>query len=431
MSFTPTISGAMLMLTMSRLLSELLGAREPLFSQTIQELERASGGNGVDIRVANEINQKIKGKTRELGMDPADSTGQELYHSLQQLTAKHDAFLAQALGITEAQDILPRIKTKIDSLKLARSSWVLRHGVARRLVKATPPKKIMKQLGYRSVDSLLKREDIAELYAMLPVMESSQWQQRFLKGYKKLSPQDFETRSVELVLISAQKWGSTTQAFVSQKRTNVVHVRELGVIGLMPLPMTSLKGVTLTMLLFVLYFIEDIRSFSALVKLSQVKPNFADQLIHILGSPKHATFSMAGQELDWQSIQRYYGRLEAGKHPSIFEPHVQAEDLQWVAAEEVLYRIEPALKFWEGMEYSGLIASGGQVVSFNLLDNAVSYCNNLTYGQQAGQHLQVSLWRELLTRYLGQQQLEDTILKQLDTGQDDIEMDISAEGVFA
>jgi hypothetical protein len=100
-------------------------------------------------------------------------------------------------------------------------------------------------------------------------------------------------------------------------------------------------------------------------------------------------------------------------HPEIFEPHVQPEDMSWRKAEELLYRIEPALHFWHDMDYVGLMMPGGPV-SFNLVDNAVCFVNGLPYSRKANNHFKEALWNEILIRYLGQRTLEQQVLKQLD-----------------
>lgn len=40
---------------MSRIISELLGATEPMFSIAIKQLEQASGKPGIDVRLTGEI----------------------------------------------------------------------------------------------------------------------------------------------------------------------------------------------------------------------------------------------------------------------------------------------------------------------------------------------------------------------------------------
>ncbi len=63
---------------MSKILSELLGATEPMFSLALKQLEAESGNPSADIRLTAEITGKLRLKTQELGLDPDDTTGKEL-----------------------------------------------------------------------------------------------------------------------------------------------------------------------------------------------------------------------------------------------------------------------------------------------------------------------------------------------------------------
>ncbi len=74
---------------------------------------------GTDIRMSGEIYSKIHMKTRELGLDSKDTTPQELYQSLLNLTVLHDKFLAQRIGIKELHDasnVLPTVVRYINRI---------------------------------------------------------------------------------------------------------------------------------------------------------------------------------------------------------------------------------------------------------------------------------------------------------------------------
>jgi hypothetical protein len=271
----------------------------------------------------------------------------------------------------------------------------------------------MKHLGYRSVDSMLKREPIAEIYGALRFAESPEWLNGFIGKYRKLHPSDFEMREIEFIQLDTKRWGSLTKSFVHKKRHNVTHLKELGVILLLPMPIAQMPGVTITVLPLLLHYINEIRLYSAYFKMQQVKGNFGDILVDTLVADPGAHAIMAGQQLHWRVIQRYFGKLEREYHPEIFEPHVQPEDLHWRKAEEILYHLEPALHFWHDMDYVGVMHRG-RPVTFNLMDMAISYVNNLPYGEQTVYHFRESLWNEIFIRYLGQKTLEREVLKQLD-----------------
>lgn len=401
---------------MSRVLSSLLDASEPSFTGAIQQLERMTGNPNIDVRLTSEIATKIRQKTRELGLDPNDTTGKELYHALQGLIKTHDEFLAKALGgkdPSSIEDLLPRIISKVESLPQSKRCWVLKHSVAKRLLKDMPPKQVMKQLGHRSIDSMLKRENIDELFVALQFIQSPTWLGRFIATYKKLHPGDFETRPISIIQLSSKRWGSSIKRFAAHKRNVITHVKELGVIAILPPPVKNLRGVSITILPLLIYAMNEIRLYSSFFKLQQVKPDLAKIIIATLSEEPDGVVTLADQPIHWRIIHRFYGRQPSEHHPEVFEPHVQPEDLEWRQAEELLYRIEPALKFWEGLDYVGA-STREQTVSLNLLDNAISYCNDLPYGKQAIFHLQQSLWSEVFMRYMTHSSVEQQVLQQLD-----------------
>jgi ribokinase len=67
---------------MARFLQKLLDAQEPLFTIGLRQLEKATGHSGVDTRLIADMTHKAHAVMRRLGLDPADTTGPELYHTL-------------------------------------------------------------------------------------------------------------------------------------------------------------------------------------------------------------------------------------------------------------------------------------------------------------------------------------------------------------
>lgn len=402
---------------MSRVLSDLLGASEPAFTMTLRQLESASGAPGVDIRLSSEISTKIGKKIRELGLSSTDVNGKELYQSLQRLIRRHDEFIAKAIGgkdPADVQDLLPKIVTAVEKLPIHKTCWVIKHSTAKRLLKNMPPKKVMKQLGYKSIDSMLKRENISELLGALRFVESPAWLLKFIGSYKKLTPSDFETRQIKIICLSEKRWGEASREFVYKTRHNITHLKEMGVIVVLPLPLDRLRGICITLLPLIMHYINEIRLYSAYFKLQQVKPNFAEIVVNTLIKDCNDAVKMANQPIHWRVVQRHFGKLDKRRLPEVFDPHIQAEDLQWHQVEDVLYRIEPALKFWENLDYVG-VRHDGWPISFNLMDNAISYCNDLPYGRQNVARLRSSLRDELYNRYLEQDILEQQVLDQLDS----------------
>ena len=418
---------------MCKTLAELLGVDDPLFAIGLHDLEKASGHKGVDVRLTAEILGKSYQKTRELGMDPRDTTVEELYLALQELVKRHDGFLAKKIGAkdpTDVQDILPRLCKFLNVINVPKSAWVLKPTAAKRLLKATPPKKVMKQLNYRSIDSMLKRESAAEIFAGMRFTETDEWLVSFTKKYKKLKPKDFEVRKVEFLMLDNKKWGQSTSRHIMKKRHNISHMKEMGVVAILPMPVARLRGITIALLPLMIHYLNEIRTYSTLLKLQQVRKDFGELVVDTLVNDPHNHAQAGGHNLHWRHLHRHFGKRNVSNFPEIFEPHVQPEDLFWRKTEEILFRIEPALHFWFDMDYVGTRTT--RPVSFNLFDNAVSFVNGLKYGEHSVHHMRESLWNEIYARYLGEPSLEYQIVRQLtkDRVQNDFSTEILEE-VFA
>lgn len=67
---------------MSGILQKLLGVDERLFETGIKALEKSTGNSGIDVRLIADLLEKGHTCMRTLGLDPSDTEGRELYHSL-------------------------------------------------------------------------------------------------------------------------------------------------------------------------------------------------------------------------------------------------------------------------------------------------------------------------------------------------------------
>lgn len=404
---------------MSRTISELLGATEPLFSLSIKQLEDVSGNPSADIRLTAEIAGHIRIKAGELGLDPDDTTPKELHYALLAKIEEHDKHLVRQIGGSDPNNVLelmPLMKKAWEKVDTPKSCWVLKKTVARSMLKKMPPRNIMAHLGYRSVDSMLKHEKLAEIYGALRFAENPDWLNQFNELYKTLKPHDFETRKIEVVEMSLERWGDIAAPFIHKKRHNITHLKELGVILMLPINKdANLRGITIFTLPLLFHYLQEIRLYSAFFKMQQVKPDFGKIIVEtLIADPgKHAV--MAGQHVHWRVIQRYFGKLEKEKHPEVFQPHVQPEDLHWRKAEDLLYSLAPELEFWRDMDYVAVMdKKDKRPVTLNMLDVAASYVNQSSYAERAIYHFREALWNEVFMRYMGQEVLEKQILQQLD-----------------
>jgi len=401
---------------MATILRDLLDAEEPVFSLSLRQLEAASGQPGTDARLIGEIAEKMRYGTEAVGLDPQDTTGRELYNGLMSKIAADNLRVTKLIGGTDPDDVremVPLMVAAVEKMNINKSCWVLKRSVAKKLLTTMPPKKLMGHLGYRSIDSMLKHENIDEIYTALRFSEGGEWLQKYNELFKTIKPSDFETRDISIVVMDHDKYVDLATHFVEKKLHNITHTKEMGVIVVVPMHTTHMKGITLKSLPLMFHYINEIRLYSSFFKLKQVNPNFGATVVDTLNADPGKASQMAGQHVHWRVIQRYFGKLKDEAHPEAFEPHVQPEDLHWRHAEDMLALLDPEMAFWQEKDYVGKIYDG-LPVTFNLMDVSLSYSNSEPYESRYVYHFRESLWNEIFMRYMGHKNLEDQILKQLD-----------------
>ena len=398
---------------MTRYLSAALGAQQPLFGQSIMELERASGRPSADIRLSSELMRQVRLKISEIGLDPDDTTGPELYAALQARLRRDEQAVREALSLTDestSEEILSSIQKYLKE-HAAGMSFSLKAASAKRLLKKKIPKNTMKRLGYRSLESMLKHEPVAHIYAAALIIESPSWQKSFRDQYSGLQSSDFEQRPISVMYPKAGRWEKISEAYVQKQKHNIICFKEIGAIVILPMA-SSIPGLAITTLLLVLHYMNDIRTYSSFAKLQQVKASFGKIIADTAFAEPMTSAKLAGQPVPWKVIQRFYGKLHATYHPEVFEPHVQADDLQWHDAEEVLSELSPRLRFWEDTQHVCMLHEN-EPVSLNILDIALSYCNQLSFPDRIVHFAREHLWHELMSRYLHQENLEAAVHEQL------------------
>ena len=201
-----------------------------MFGHSIEELERASGRPSADIRLSAEVMQLARTKIAELGLDPSDTTGPELYGALHERLRRDETAVREALQIdsdASASQVLSRVRQFVASHDARGRCFALKASVAKRLLKKKPPKAAMKALGYRSVDSMLKHEPLAQVLALAKLAESASWHRAYHAQYAKLQSTDFESRDITVLFPDASRWSKACAQYVTQAKHNILYFKEL------------------------------------------------------------------------------------------------------------------------------------------------------------------------------------------------------------
>ena len=414
---------------MTRILSQLLGAAEPAFQLGLKQLERASGEAGEDIKLTTEIIHGMQSRLRSLGLDPRDTTGRELYGALMQRVHEDGQILQSLLGGQDGVDSqsMTRIERFVAGLDLPKEVFGLKSLAAKKILRQYPPKKAMKQLGYRSAESMLKHEHVAALFAAAHVVESANWHKQVLTAYKKLSPGDFESRPVHVLAPAGGRWEKLAAAYVLRAKHNIIAFRELGAVILLPMPAARLlPAASLAATLLTIQAISDIRTSSTYLKLHQVRGDFGSIVVGLAKGEPLTKAEIGGALLPWKLVHRYFSKHPEAYNADLFEPHVHREDLHWQPAEDALAAVHPRFAFWQGAAPLGLLAQAdravvtgsgvkhqGDMVSLNLIDSVLNFCNALPYERRFVRYARDHIWHELMLRYMHQSGIERSVHDQL------------------
>jgi hypothetical protein len=403
---------------MTRFLSESLNAAEPGFRLSLRQLEQANGHPNADIRLTSELTQATHAKVAALGLDPRDTTPKELYLAIQARLQADDSRLIKTLRTVAATHISAEgnvtagLCHALKPLGGEVPVFAVKTSVLKRLIKKVGPKKAMKQLGYRSLDSMFKHEAACLILAAAYLVESPGWRQQFHEQYKRLQAKDFEPRTAAILHPTGGRWQTLGNSAVAKAKHNVMCFKETGTVIILPLPPDAPAGSTIASLVLALRALNDIRSSSTFLKLCQVRPDFGKVVQSVASGEPVLKANLLDHSVPWELVQRSFHRLTQSLREELLEPHIQIEDLSWHAIETALERIEPALGFWCHSD-SLALPHGRQPVSLNIIDAALNLCNQLPFERRISHYFRQSLWHELLLRYLRPETVRQAVLSEL------------------
>lgn len=239
---------------MSKNLARILGKTEDELRKKISALEEKCGYPSEDVRLLAENKQRLRAKTAQLGLDPDDTSDEELYHALRARFERDSDMLDKALAVNEHSKFderLAKAAQLVSHCTRADDMWVIKNSVAKSALAKNPPKQVAKRLNYRSAASMIKREDAAEVFLAATVVESATWQKNITKLTGKLSHSQFELRPIRIINLKPERWGG-----VEISNSPVVSDKHIGALAVWP----SDDLADASLLCLMLLLLEGIRS---------------------------------------------------------------------------------------------------------------------------------------------------------------------------
>lgn len=388
---------------MSRLISEIINAPEPHFSHAVRNLEKFSGSNGHDIRLISDINLSRKQAIKDLNLDEKDTTAKELYFALRHRAAETNLELERRIGIDSAHSpdqVVAKIIEFIDSLSINRDVWVVKHSIIKQSLKDMPPKKTLKSLGLRSVDSMLKRNNACEMLIIASQIESQDWTNKFKQKYKKLKNTDFQLVKSSICTVCVSRAEKLAKSEFKSSQI-VTPNYETGTILVVP-PVKRFNLDVIAITLSILQSLYELRVYSAYFKLISVKDRFGDKFYSA------ATDGLSGRinekEIGWKVLHKYLN-IDKNTFSKLEQPHFQFDDIILETPIKVLSNEIPTMNFWDGYEHV-YMQDERNPVSFHLLDVVTNASNGLLCENGVCVYLQQDLVDELMLRYLRHEKIQ-------------------------
>jgi len=301
--------------------------------------------------------------------------------------------------------------------------FVLKKEKAAEILRKNPPPNIIKALKYKDVDELLQKEDLWETFSALRFVESGEWMNKtFDETYKKLTPQDFEKRDIRLLALSG-KWLKIAGNFVKKKYHNVSHLKELGVIFVIPLKIET-PGETLRVFSMILHYLHEVKMYSELFEKYAKEENFGAKIISLLkGTNPQIASSVGSSGINWLIIQQYLAKNDENE-PRLFVPHINPEAIHWKKTEQDIARLGERfeninLEMWLDVDWVGGFftnrAKKEELVSFDLVDNWMALVNKEQRIKYLYHH-QEALWNHIFEEYLSMETMEKLMVGNFDKG---------------
>lgn len=389
-------------------------------------LEKVTGRAGVFQGIVEENEKQLADRLNILGV-PRSAAAHEVYDALISKVEADDLALFKHIGAERDHQLLAeRTVDFVKTIHPPAKGFFLKKEKARQLLIAEPPKKILAALGYKYIEEMLQKEDLLEIYSALRFLEDSEWQNKiFFRQYETLHPDDFEERAIEIRALQP-KWAKAAEKFVAKKYHNISHLKELGIIFVVP-TFLGISGETLRLVSLLIHYLYEVEFYSRLfVILKNGEEDFAKRFISVLrGDVIEERLPEPIREARWPRflvIQRYLAKDDPNDW-RLFEPHINPEALHWHKAtnqiaglSKQITNFRNGLEFWKSLGTVGDFFKtdvGAEVlVSFDLVDTVMALVRRRELMKYL-YHQQEAMWNKIFTRYFGLARLEEYSVKYL------------------
>jgi len=406
-------------------IARILRADKHVISQLAGCLGSKTGRIEVFEELVSKNDLMIRDKLQLLEVE-REARAKEIYDALISKIEADDHLLFKSLG--EPLCSCPEDAWKI--VDLAKKISGLNHGFFLKKEKAAefivkePPHKIMAYLGYDSAEAMLAQENLFEVYSALRFIEDQDWLNNvFFKQYESLTPADFELREAAMMVLP-EKWNKATEKFLAKKWHNISHLKELGVVFVIPATL-GISGELLRTFSLIFHYCHEVVFYADIFKRlgERNDSDFAKNVISLLRGDVVDEPPIASKEKSlWLVVQRYLAKDDENDW-RLAAPHINPEAIHWAKVNEDMVKLGNHLNgfgvdfgFWYNLDWVGDYfkdeVGNDILVSFNLVDTVMSLVKEKELIKYLYHH-QEALWNRIFIGYFDPIELEECAKKYL------------------
>jgi hypothetical protein len=227
-------------------------------------------------------------------------------------------------------------------------------------------------------------------------------------------------------LVLDRKWGDVAEKYLSKKYHNVSHLKEYGIIFIVPIDLMT-PGATMRLFTLILHYLHEVPFYASLFRRHMQVKDFGHVFKSLLRGDVPSQPSPNHGRVTWRVVQRYLAKDNTDDF-RLFEPHVNPEADHWFRAEEDLGRLSRILGrdhggldlgWWSGLDFIGAefpnATTGRQdLISFDLIDLLMALVRGSDHPYLY--HQQEALWNKIFIEYLGRERMQELIEENLVSG---------------
>lgn len=410
-------------------LAHFLRTQPAVLMELEQKMNSISGQEGVFEDIIRQNDITVDRTLEGLGLTRRDDH-KVVRRALKERLAHLDGHLREMMGnpdLSKPIEACAKLCSIVGKVFTPPKGLFIKRELGVEMLEKYPPHNLLEHFGYATVRDLVDKEGFASVMAALRFTQSELWMHQFFEvAYGKLGPDDFEERDIEHIVLDT-KWLGVAEKFMSKKYHNVSHLKEFGIIFIIPM-MLDVPGSMLRLFTLLLHYLHEVPFYASLFRRHIQNKDFPDTFKSLLRGDVPAGAAPNHGRITWRIVQRYLAKDNADDF-RLFEPHINPEADHWWRAEEDLGRLsrileedshgQLALGWWKGLDFVGeefLCSEEGkqELVSFDLIDLLMGLVRGSD--SQYLYHQQEALWNKIFVEYMGREKMQQLIEENLTSG---------------